>query len=175
MQNLLRNLRFSVRMLLKNPGLTLTILLTLALGVGANTAIFTVDYATLLQPLPYPEANQLVMVWSKVHGHRNGISAGDYLDWKSQNTVFQDINAWTEATFNMATAEQPDRIEARTVTPGYFHMHGLPFFLGREFLPEEGQVGHEYEVVLTHKMWKRLGSDAQIIGKPIRLNSKPYT
>jgi putative ABC transport system permease protein len=170
-----QKIRYSMRGMRKHLGLTVTILITLALGVGANTAIFTVDYATLLQPLPYPQANQLVMVWSKVRGHRNGISAGDFLDWKSQNTAFQDINAWTEATFNMATAEQPDRVEARTVTPGYFQMLGLPFFLGRGFLPQEGEPGLEHEVVLTQKMWKRLGSDPQIIGKPLRLNSQPYT
>jgi len=172
---MLQNIRYSVRSMRKHLGLTLTILITLALGVGANTAIFTVDYATLLQPLPYPQANQLVMVWSKVKGRRNGISAGDYLDWKNQNTAFRDVNAWTETTFNMATAEQPDRVEARTVTPGYFQMLGLPFFLGRGFLPQEGDAGREHEVVLTHKMWKRLGGDPQIIGKPLRLNSEPYT
>ena len=172
---MIRNIRYSLRSMRKHLGLTITILVTLALGVGANTAIFTVDYATLLQPLPYPQANQLVMVWSRVKGHRNGISAGDYLDWKSQNSAFQDINAWTESTFNMATAEQPDRVEARTVTTGYFQMLGLPFFLGRGFLPEEGEPGREHEVILTHKMWKRLGADQQIIGKPLRLNSLPYT
>jgi putative ABC transport system permease protein len=171
----LQNMRLSLRSMRKHLAMTVAILFTLALGVGANTAIFTVDYATLLQPLPYPQANQLVMVWSKVQGGRNNISVGDYLDWKSQNTAFQDINAWTEATFNMAPAQQPDRVEARTVTPGYFQMLGLPFFLGRSFLPEEGQPGREHEVILTHKMWKRLGSDKQIIGKPLRLNSEPYT
>ena len=149
---MIRNIRYSLRSMRKHLGLTITILVTLALGVGANTAIFTVDDATLLQPLPYPQANQLVMVWSKVKGHRNGISAGDYLDWKRENSSFQDINAWTESTFNMATAEQPDRVEARTVTPGYFKMLGLPFFLGRGFLPEEGEPGREHEVILTHTM-----------------------
>ena len=172
---MLQNIRYSLRSMRKHLGLTITILVTLALGVGANTAIFTVDYATLLQPLPYPRADQLVMVWSKVQGHRNAISAGDYLDWKSENSSFQDINAWTETTFNMATAAQPDRVEARTVTPGYFQMLGLPFFLGRGFLPEEGQPGREHEVVLAHKMWKRLGGDPQIIGRPLNLNSEPYT
>ena len=91
MSNLLRNLRFSLRMLLRNPGISLTILLTLALGIGANTAIFTVDYATMLAPMPYPEPNQLVMVWSKIQTYHNGVSAGDYTDWKNQNTAFQDL------------------------------------------------------------------------------------
>ncbi len=86
MQTLLQNLRFSLRLLGRNPGLTITILLTVALGIGANTAIFTVDYATLLAPLPFPHPNQLVMVWSSIQGNRNGVSAGDFTDWKQQNT-----------------------------------------------------------------------------------------
>ncbi len=90
MQTLLQNIRFSLRMLARNPGLTLTVLLTLSIGIGANTAIFTVDYATLLAPLPYPQPDQLVMVWSKIQTYHNGVAAGDFLDWKQQNTVFQD-------------------------------------------------------------------------------------
>jgi putative ABC transport system permease protein len=88
MQTLLQNLRFSLRMLRKNPGLTITVLLTLALGIGANTAIFTVDYAALLAPMPYQKSNQLVVVWSKIQGFHNGVSAGDYTDWKRQSTSF---------------------------------------------------------------------------------------
>ena len=175
MHNLLRNFRFSLRMLVKNPGLTLTVLLTMALGVGAITAIFTVDYATLLEPLPYPHSQQLVMVWSKVQGHHDAISAGDYIDWKRQNTSFQDLNAWAGASFNMATPEQPDRVHAQVVTPSFFHMMGLPMFLGRSFLPEEGQPGRDHEVILRHKLWKRLGANPNIIGTLLRLNGEPYT
>ena len=85
METLLKNLRFSLRMLGRNPGLTFTVLLTLALGIGANTAIFTVDYATLLAPLPYPKPDQLVMVWSKIQTFHNGVAAGDFTDWKNQS------------------------------------------------------------------------------------------
>ena len=95
MQNLLRNMQYAVRQLIKSPVFTLTAALTLALGIGANTAIFTVVYATLLAPMPYPEPDQLVMVWSKIQGYHNGIAAQDFLDWKKQSTVFQDLNAWT--------------------------------------------------------------------------------
>ena len=87
MQTLIQNLRFSLRMLGRNPGLTITILLTVALGIGANTAIFTVDYATLLAPLPFPQPNQLVMVWQTIQGNRNGVAAGDYTDWKQQRRL----------------------------------------------------------------------------------------
>ncbi len=175
MQNLLRNLRFSLRMLVKNPGLTFTVLLTMALGVGAITAIFTVDYATLLEPLPYPDSQQLVMVWSRVQGHHDDISAGDYIDWKRQNTSFQDLNAWIGTSFNMATPEQPDKVNGQVVTPGFFHMMGLPMFLGRGFLPEEGQPGRDHEVILRHKLWKRLGANPHVIGTTLRLNGEPYT
>src|ERR1700745_421061 len=94
MSSLLRNLRYSARTLWKSPGLTLTVLLTMALGIGATTAIFTVDYATLLAPIPYPHPDQLVVVWSKIHGHHTAASAGDYLEWKRQSPSFQDLNAW---------------------------------------------------------------------------------
>ena len=124
MQTLLQNLRFSLRMLGRNPGMTITILLTVALGIGANTAIFTVDYATLLAPLPFPQPNQLVMVWSKIQDNRNGVAAGDFTDWKQQNTVFSDINAWSGTSFNIATKDQPQFLQASITTPGFLQMAG---------------------------------------------------
>jgi putative ABC transport system permease protein len=175
METLGRNLRFSLRMLGRNPGLTVTILLTLALGIGANTAIFTVDYATLLAPLPYPEPDQLVEVWSKIQTFHNGISAGDYTDWKNQSTVFQDLCAWTNASFNVATKDQPEYVEARTVSVGFLRMIGEPLLMGRFFLPEEGVAGKDHVAVLTHKFWVKLGADPHIVGTTIRLNGEPYT
>ena len=175
MPTLLRNLRYTARTLWKNPGLTLTILFTLALGIGANTAIFTVDYATLLAPLPYPQPDQLVMVWSKIKTFRNGISAGDYTDWKRQNHSFQDLNATTGGSFNIASKDQPENIDGGLFTPGYFNMLGLPFFLGRDFLPEEGVDGKDHEVILTHKLWSHLGADPKLVGHTMRVNGEPYT
>lgn len=175
MSSLLRNLRYSARTLWKNPGLTLTVLLTLALGIGANTAIFTVDYATLLAPLPYPEPDQLVVVWSKIQTFHNGISAGDFTDWKRENSSFQDINAFTGGSFNIASKDQPENIDGRQVTTGFYKMAGRPFFLGRDFLPEEGVEGKDHVVILTHKLWAHLGSNAKIIGQSMRINGEPYT
>jgi putative ABC transport system permease protein len=175
MQSLLQNLRFSLRMLWKSPGLTLTVLVTLALGIGANTAIFTVDYATLLAPLPYPQPNQLVMVWSKIQTFHNGVSAGDFTDWKQQSTVFQDLDAWTGGAFNIATKDQPEFIQGTRATPGFYRMMGNDFYLGRGFLPEEGQPGKEHVVILTHKLWLKLGSNPKIIGTPLRMDGEPYT
>jgi len=175
MSSLLRNLRYSARTLWKNPGLTLTVLLTLALGIGANTAIFTVDYATLLAPMPYPEPDQLVVVWSKIQTFHNGISAGDFTDWKRENSSFQDINAFTGGSFNIASKDQPENIDGRQVTAGFYKMFGRPFFLGRDFLPEEGVEGRDHVVILTHKLWAHLGSNPKIIGQSMRINGEPYT
>jgi putative ABC transport system permease protein len=175
METLLQNLRFSLRMLGRNPGLTITVLLTLALGIGANTAIFTVDYATLLAPLPYPEPNQLVMVWSKIQTYHNGVAAGDFTDWKNQAKVFQDLCAWTGQSFNIATKDQPEYLQATMASVGMLKMVGEPLFLGRYFLPEEGVAGHDHVVILTHKLWVKLGSNRNIVGTTLRLNGEPYT
>jgi putative ABC transport system permease protein len=176
MTNLGRNIRFGLRLLAKNLGFTSVALLALTLGIGANTAIFSVVYATLLSPLPYPNPDQLVIVWAKVNGNRNGTSAGDFLDWKSQSTVFQDLCAWTGGSYSMSSGDHPEMIGTRLVTPGFNNMVGTPFMLGRDILPEEGVVGKDRVVVMTHKLWaERSGSDRDIIGKPIRLNNEPYT
>jgi len=158
-----------------NPGLTLTVLLTLALGIGANTAIFTVDYATLLAPLPYPQPDQLVVVWSKIQTFHNSMSAGDFTDWKRENTSFQDLNAFTGGAFNIASKDQPENINGRQVTPGFYKMFGRPFFLGRDFLPEEGIDGKSHVVILTHKLWSHLGADRKLVGQSMRINGEPYT
>jgi putative ABC transport system permease protein len=175
MQSVLQNLRFSLRMLWKSPGLTLTVLLTLALGIGANTAIFTIDYATLLAPLPYPQPDQLVMVWSKIQTFHNGVSAGDYTDWSQQNTTFKDIKAWTGGVFNIATKNEPELVDGTMATVGFFNMMGNTFYLGRDFLPEEGQAGKDHVVVLTHKLWMKLGSNPNIVGTTLRMDGEPYT
>jgi predicted permease len=176
MKNLARNIRFGLRLLGKNLGFTSVALLALTLGIGANTAIFSVVYATLLAPLPYPNPDQLVIVWSKINGNRNGVSAGDFLDWKQQSTVFQDLCAWTGGNYSLSTSDHPEMIQTRLVTPGFNNMVGTPFFLGRDILPEEGVVGRDRVVVMTHRLWvERFGSDRDIIGKPIRLNGESYT
>ena len=159
----------------KNSGLTGAILVTLALGIGATTAIYTVVYSTLLAPMPYPHPDQLMIVWSKVAGHRNGISAGDFLDWRQQSKAFQQLSAWTGGSFNLSTHEQPEQVSGRLATPGYFDMQGIPFMLGRDFLPEEGVSGSDHAVILTYKLWNRLGANRGIVGQSIRINGSPYT
>ena len=175
MQATLQNLRYALRQLVKSPGFTITAILTLALGIGANTAIFTVVYATLLAPMPYPQPDELVMVWSRIQGNRNGIAAQDFVDWKTRNTAFQDINAFTGGAFNLATKEQPEFLQGQFTTPGMYRMMGNKFLYGRDFLPEEGTLGKEHEVILINKLWRRLGSDPNIVGKTIQLDGTAYT
>src|SRR5580658_4882727 len=175
MQILLQNIRFGLRMLARNPGLTLTVLLTLAVGIGANTAIFTVDYATLLAPLPYPRSDQLVMVWSKIQTYHNGVAAGDFLDWKQQNTVFQDLCAWSGASFNLATKDRPEYVDGIRETYSMLQMLGEPLLMGRYFLPEEGLAGRDRVVILTHKLWVKLGANPKIVGTTLRMDGDPYT
>jgi len=171
----LRDIRFGFRVLRKNLGLTAMVIITLALGIGATTAIYTVVYATLLAPMPYPDPEQLVMVWSKIQGFHNVVSAGDYLDWQQQSSSFEALKAFTGTSFNMAGKEEPEMVPAQQTTPGMYSMLGNRFLLGRDFLPEEGTEGKDHVVILMHKMWQRLGSDPHIIGKQITLDQKPYT
>jgi putative ABC transport system permease protein len=176
MANFGRNVRFGLRLLGKNPGFTSVALLALILGIGANTAIFSVVHATLLSPMPYPNPDQLVMVWSKINGNRNGVSAGDFLDWKSQSTVFQSLGAWSGGSYSLSISDHPEQVHIRLITPGSVNMVGTPFFLGRDFLPEEGQPGRDRVAIVTHRFWEeRFGSDRDIIGKPVRLNGERYT
>ncbi len=176
MNRFLQNVSFAFRVLRKSPAITTTIVLTLALGIGATTAIYTVVYAVLLAPMPYPKPDELVMVWSTIHGERNGASsAGDFLDWVDQNKSFQAVKAFTGTSFNLAGKEEPEMVPAQMTTPGMYSMLGNRFILGRDFLPEEGTIGKEHVAILMNKLWRRLGSDSHIIGKQITLDQKPYT
>ena len=175
MLNLLQDLRYSVRMLRKDRGLTIAVLATLALGIGATTAIYTVVYATLLAPLPLAHPNELMVVWSKIKGSRNGISAGDFLDWQRRSHSFQGLFAVTGGNFNLSSKGSPEQVDGKRVTPGYFDTMGFPLMMGRDFLPEEGVPGKDHVVILTHKLWVRLGANRNIVGQQIRINSEPYT
>jgi putative ABC transport system permease protein len=175
MQGVLRNLHHTFRTLRDSLGLTLTVLLTIALGIGATTAIFTVVYATLLAPSPYPQPAELVNVWSKLQGHRTWVSVGDFTDWKRQSTAFQDLNASGTDNFNIATQVRPEFLDGMRATPGYYGMLGIPFFLGRNFLPEEGEPGKEHVVILTHRLWRHLGANPKIIGLTMQVNGAPHS
>ncbi len=175
MEILFRNLRYGYRLLSKSKVFTLTAALTLALGIGANTAIFTVVYSTLLAPMPYSNPDQLVMLWSTLQGNRNGVSAADFEDWKRQNVSFQDLNAWTSGNFNLSAKDQPEYVKGQFATPGLYRMLGVRFLYGRDFLPEESTMGKEHVAILMNRLWKRLGADPNIVGKRIQIDGESYT
>ena len=176
MRGLKQNINFGFRTLLKNKGFTLTAVLTLALGIGATTAIFSVVYA-VFEPMPYPNPDQLVMVWSRgPRGGRNSVASADFLEWRRRSTSFQGINAWAGGSFNVSTDDRPEQVPGSRRTPGFFTMEGLPMLLGRDFVPEEGQPGNDHFVILSNRLWSgHFNANRDLIGKPIRLNGEPYT
>jgi len=167
--------KFGFRVLRKNPGFAAVAILTLALGIGACSAIFSVVYGALLAPLPMPHPEELVMVWSDDDG-RNVTSPADFFDWRRDNTVFQKLVAWDDATFSLSGDANPMAVQARVMTPGFFGMQGIPMALGRDFIEDESVPGAEHVVILTNRLWReRFGTDTAILGKTVRLNSEPYS
>jgi putative ABC transport system permease protein len=176
-ETLLQDLRYGFRTLRKFPGFTIVAVLTLVLAIGANTAIFSIVYSVMLEPLPYPHPDQLVMVWSQLKGDRNRVSPGDFLDWKRETSAFQSLSAWTGASFDLAgSGAIAQEVDAELVSPDFLTTLGDSLSLGRGFLADEGEVGKSNVVILTHKLWEsRFGSDQSIVGKQIRLDRQPYT
>src|SRR5215468_6348700 len=175
LRNLLQDLRYGIRMLRKSPGFTLVAVLALGLGIGSTTAIFSVVYATLFEPMPFPNPEQLVMVWSRINGGRNVVSAADYLEWKRRSKSFQYLGASSGGSFNLSGTERPEQINGGIQTPGFQTMFGNPMFMGRDFLPEEGAPGKDHVVILSNRIWRQqFAADPKIIGRDIRLNGEPY-
>ena len=171
-----RDARFGIRLLRRNPGFTAVAVLAFALGIAANTAIFSVVYATLLAPLPYPDPDRLVMVWSRIQGNRNVTAAATYLEWKRQAGVFERLCAFSGRGVNLASTERPEQVSANTTTPGFLAMMGHRFEAGRDFLDEEGTVGRNKAVILTNKFWRdRFAGDRRLLGRTIRIDGSPHT
>jgi putative ABC transport system permease protein len=171
------DLKFAVRGLIGAPGLSAAAVLALALGIGPNTAIFSIVYATLLAPLPFPDPDQLVRVSPMVRDSQSRASPAEYLEWKERATSFQSLEAfWPGRALNLATPDASERVLARQVTPGAHRIFGEGIWLGRDFQADEGQPGKQYVVLLSHRLWReRFGADPDIIGRDIRMDSIPYT
>jgi putative ABC transport system permease protein len=179
LSDLSQDLRYGLRMLLKNPGFTIVAIIALALGIGANTAIFSVVNTVLLRPLPYKHPDRLVMVWeenSKQGFPRDTPAAGNYLDWRDQNHVFEGMAAMAEISFNLTGAGEPERIDGQRVSATLFQLLGVDPALGRAFLPDEDRPGANHVVILSHGLWqRRFGSDPAIIGRAINLDGQSFT
>jgi predicted permease len=179
METLLKDIRYGVRGLLKRPGFTAVAVITLALGIGANTAIFSVVNAVLLRSLPYKEADRLVMVWedaSFAGFPRNTPAPANFSDWRSQNQVFEGMAAYTTRSFNLTGEGEPEKIEANGVTANFFSLLGVPPALGRGFIPEDDTPQSNKVAVVSYELWQRiLGGQASVVGKAISLNGEKYT
>ena len=178
MATLLRDARFGLRLLRRNPGFTSVAVITLALGISATTAIFSVVYGTFFAPLPYRQADRLVMIWEQSGGQRVHVSPGNFVEWRRQATAFSDLNAWGGRSVNLATADRPENLTAGLATPGFLAMlgYGHPLALGRSFTEDEGTVGRDHVVVLTYRLWQdRFAGDTGIVGRQVRLDGLQYT
>ena len=177
-----QDLRFGVRTVAKSPGFAAVAIITLALGIGANTAIFSVVNAVLLRPLPYPEAARIVQVWhvpppkSFPGMTRFAVSPANYLDWRSQNHVFEGIEIYGFGAFNFTNGDRPEVVQAARVAADFFSVLRVQPMMGRIFAPEEDQSGHSDVVILAHAFWQsRFGANRDIIGQTVALNGNKYT
>jgi putative ABC transport system permease protein len=178
METLWHDLRYGLRMLIKSPGFALVAVLTLALGIGANTAIFSVVNTVLLRPLPYEDPDRLIVVReTKLPQFPEfSVSPGNFLDWQKQNTVFAQLEAFRGQAYNLTGTGEPEQLRAARVTAGMFPMLGVKPAQGRNFLPEEDKAGSGNVVLISHGLWqRRFGSDANIIGQQLRLNDQSHT
>ena len=179
METLLKDISYGVRGLWKRPGFTVVAVLTLALGIGANTAIFSVVNAVLLRPLQFRDPDQLVMIWEDaafIGFPRNTPAPANYVDWKNQTQSFADVAATHELTFNLTGDGEPERVAAYGVTANFFPLFGVAPALGRGFTPEDDRPGAHKVVVLSQGLWQaRYAGDSQIINRDIQLDGEKYT
>ena len=170
-----QDLAYAGRTYRKNPAFTVTAVVTLALGLGANAAIFSFVDAVLLKPLPYPEPDRLIVMYEKPpNGGRNGVAAQNFLDWR-ENSKTADLVASGGAALTLTGRGEPQKVTARTVSYDYFNVVGSPVATGRTFLPQEGEVGNDKVLLLSHRFWmERLGGDPGILGQTLALDGSPY-
>jgi putative ABC transport system permease protein len=176
--DLSQDLRYSARMFAKQPGFTLLVVLTLALGIGANTAIFSVVNAVLLRPLPFEEPERLVWLWENnpPQADRMAISLLNFSDWKAQSRSFEHMGAIRNVNFTLTGTDQPERLQGAQANAEVFQAIGLKPLIGRTFLPEEDRPGSGRVVVLSHSLWQRkFGADPALLGKTLTLGGESYT
>jgi putative ABC transport system permease protein len=174
---LVQDLRYGARMFLKAPVFFIVAVLTLALGIGANSAIFSFVDAALLKPLPYEHPERILQIWEKPPGGGNNVvSAMNFLDWQRQTTSVEAMTASTGGSLTLTGQGEPVLLRSGRVSAGYFDVFAVKPFLGRTFAPDEDTPGKEHVVVLSHRLWAaQFGSDPGIVGKSLTLNGEPYT
>ena len=178
MTTLLQDLRYGARMLIKNPAVTVVAIIALTLGIGANTAIFSVVHSVLLRSLPYEDGERLAIVWehrrSGKGNPQNVINLGNFFDWKDQNNVFSDMAAFFDRNVNLIGDGEPEEVSGQIVTTNLFNVVGVKPILGRTFAPDEGKPGQPRVIVIGYDLWqRRFGADPAIVGRKITLNNEP--
>jgi len=177
MQTLWQDLSYGFRRLLKNPGFTVVAVLTLALGIGANTAIFSVVNAVLLRPLPYAESDRLMMVFSRDNQQQRGwVAYPDLQDWRQQSQLFSELSAFTAQSVNFTGREEPTRLIGGFVSANFFKLLRVEVDQGRGFQAGEDEPGSAAVVLLSYALWRdRFGGDPKILGQSLNLNGRPFT
>jgi putative ABC transport system permease protein len=179
LETLLQDIKFGARTLRKSRGFTLVAVLTLAVGVGANTAIFSVVEAVLLRALPYTEAERLVVLWENNRlrpGQRNVVNPGNFLDWREQSQSFEGMAAFADTRMGLTGGGEPEEVAAQAATPNLFELLGARAALGRTLLPGDGEAGREQVAVISQGLWRRrFGGSPEVLGKSINLDGKPAT
>src|SRR5215210_28735 len=174
MDSIIKDIRYGVRGMLKNPGFTAIVVITLALGIGASTAIFSVVNSVLLRRLPYRTAERIVAIQElspNPAGKRVQVTSANFLDWRAQNTVFEQLAAIKTVTSNLALSDHAERIDLAQTSANFFDVFGVTPQHGRLFIPQDEQAGHEPVVVLSNSLWqRRFGCDPAQVGKQITLD-----
>ena len=177
MEILLQDLRYGVKALLKTPLFTTIAIATVALGIGANTAIFSVVNAVLLRPLPYKDPGRLVSLFEESeNGEVNGVSLPNFVDLRDQNQVFEQMAAYRWQAFNLTSIEDPQLLDGWYVSSDFFPVLGVNPILGRTFLPEEDKADGTRVVLLSYRLWQRqFGGEPNLIGQTVTINAQDYT
>ena len=175
----MNDVKFAFRQLRKSPGFTLVAILTLALGIGANTAIFSIVNAVLLRPLPYPDADRIMVLnESSGPGQDYSVALPDYVDWRNDNTVFEHLAATHKESRNLSgiPGREPERVSCASVTRNFFNIVGLPSEIGRIFGEDEDKIGAPPVVVISDRLWRRVfDADSDVLGRSISLHDQNYT
>jgi hypothetical protein len=172
LETLVQDLRYGARMLLKQPGFTLIAIITLALGIGANTAIFSVVNTVLLRPLPYEDPDRLVYFrTAPQRGRPEACSLPDFADWREQSRSFERMAASTDRAFNLTGVGEAERLNGQAITSDYFPALSIRLAFGRSFLPEEDRPGASGAVILSYGLWQqRFGSNPDVVGHSVTID-----
>jgi putative ABC transport system permease protein len=179
MNSLLQDIRYAIRLCLRTPGFTAVAVIALALGIGANSAIFTIVNAVLIERLPYRDPGRLVVIWEtnpRRQGRSNVIAPANFLRWRDRTDAFERMAAFYDFTNNLTGSGEPEELVVQAVTADFFPTLGVAPLLGRTFAPDEGPRGRDGFAVLSYELWqRRFGGDANVVGRPIQLSGEPAT